>query len=412
MNITGIIAEFNPLHKGHIRLIDHAKKELDSAFVIVAMSGNYMQRGIPAMIDKYTRATHAVAHGADLVIELPVTGATQSAEGYARTGVLTLHATGLVNRLLFGSEHPNIAYFKEAADLADNDSMDFYKRINELVRTGMNYAAARELAMQERGSHQFPSDFLSGSNNILGIEYVKAINAYHVPMEPFTFGREGGSYNSFELNASGISSATAIRHAIHVGNAEETIDSLPADVVKDLRSAITNNEIDRTDDASAILHYALLKEHSFDRYADITEDLSNKIENNKSAFITFKGFADLLKSKDLTYTRISRCLMHILLGITDTDTNDLKTLSYAPYLHILGFNKRGTFLLKQMKESARTPFFASVNEVAGMTDMADPLRQRQLSRDLFADNIYRLLLTERTKKAHPTPFTFHISPLP
>lgn len=402
MNITGIIAEFNPLHKGHIRLLSHAKQQLSSTFVIVAMSGDYMQRGIPAMVNKYERVRYCLAHGADLVIEMPVCGATASAEDFARTGVLSLNATGVVTHLLFGSEHPNMDWFNEAASLSANSSMDYYKRVNELVRSGMNYAAAREAALVENQSTGFPPDFLSGSNNILGIEYVKAIRQFHLTMQPVTIGRDGSAYNDTSLNAGGMSSATAIRHAIHIGNAADTVASLPSDVVKSLRAALTQNEIIRTDDLSSILHYALLKENDFSVYADVSKDLSNKIENSKDRFTTFKEYAQLLKSKDLTYTRVCRCLLHIVLGIRQDDVNDLRAADYAPYLRILGFTKRGSALLKQMKSSARVPFFVSPKEAK---DILPPSAANLLSRDIFAEDVYRLLRTNKTGLVYPNAYT-------
>lgn len=402
MNITGIIAEFNPLHKGHIRLIRHAKNNLDASFVVIAMSGNFMQRGIPALISKYERARHAIAHGADLVIELPVTGATLSAEGFARTGVMTLNATGLVNGLLFGSEHPNMDYFHEAAHLASSSSIDFYKRVNALVKTGMNYAVAREKALTEGNTTNFPADFLSGSNNILGIEYVKTLQQYHLSITPYTIGRDGSIHNSRTLNDNGISSATAIRHAIHIGNTEAATDSLPEDVILSLKQHIRDKEILLMDDISTVLHYALLNNEHFFDYADISEDLSNKIIKTRDCFTTLKQYAELLKTKDLTYTRICRGLLHILLQIKNEDVMDLKSADYAPYLRILDFSKRGAFLLKQMKESAKVPFFLSPNEAAGNLT---PLQERLLARDIHASDIYRMLITAKTNRAYPTEYT-------
>ncbi len=406
MNITGIIAEFNPLHKGHVRLIQHAKQELSSTYVIVVMSGDFMQRGIPAITDKYMRARFALSHGADLCLELPCAGATASAEWFARTGVHTLAATGVVTHLLFGSEHPNMDWFEEASRLTENHSMDFYKRINALVRDGMGYAAAREQALTEGRSSSFPPEFLSGSNNILGIEYVRAIREFNLPLEPVTIGRGDSEHNSRELSADGNSSSSAIRHAIHIGQTEETIASLPLDVVKELRSAIQNKEVILIDDLSELLHYALLRENSFSSYADVSEDLSNKLLNTRDAFTTFKEYAALLKTKDITYTRICRMLLHIILGITDEHMNRLRDTSYAPYLRILGFTKRGTALIKQIKDNTSIPLFISPKGI--LPTLSFPA-ESLLSCDLHAADIYRLMKTAKTKRAYPTEYTRMVS---
>ncbi len=402
MNITGIIAEFNPLHKGHVSLLQHAKKELASTFVIVVMGGNFMQRGIPAITDKYARVRFALAHGADLCLEMPVVGATASAEGFARTGACLLASTGVVSHLLFGSEHPNMDWFEEAAGMSENTSMDFYKRVNELVRGGMGYAAARERALVENRTPSFPADFLSGSNNILGIEYVRAIRQFKLPIKPVTIGRTGSPHNDTAPSFDGPSSSSAIRHAIHIGQTADVVHSLPADVVSELRLMLQNKEYVLIDDLSQILHYALLREDSFAKYADVTEDLSNKILNTRDSYTTFKEYAAALKSRDVTYTRVCRMLLHVVLGITDAHAYDLRDVGYAPYLRILGFTKRGTALLKQIKGNASIPLFASPKGVSSTLSLP---AANLLDRDVHAADVYRLMLTAKTGRVHPTEYS-------
>ncbi|MBR1629478.1 MAG: nucleotidyltransferase family protein, partial [Lachnospiraceae bacterium] len=211
MSVVGIIAEFNPLHNGHIEIIDYARRELGADYIVIIMSGDFTQRGTPAMITKYDRAKLALLHGADLVFEMPVVASTSSAETFAKAGIAALSATGVVTHLVFGGEDANMDVFRVAANLVSNDSMDYHKMINQYVKEGDSYAVARQkaIAWQQRGNVTVPADFLSKPNNILGVEYVKVLSTGAFAIEPICYPRKSSAHGS-NTGASG----SAIRNAM------------------------------------------------------------------------------------------------------------------------------------------------------------------------------------------------------
>ncbi len=402
MSVVGIIAEFNPLHNGHIDIMKHARTELHADYVVVVMSGDFTQRGTPAMISKYDRAKLAMLHGADLVIELPVIASTSSAEAFARSGIAHLSASGVVTHLLFGSENANMEMFRSAANLVANDSMDYHKLINQYVKEGNSYAVARQKALaQQRGHVQVPPDFLSKPNNILGVEYVKALSTDVYAIEPVCFPRMGTAHGSKTVSGQ-TASSSAVRNAMETNQSQSASPAVPDDVMKLLRFNAQFNTLVRSADISQLLHYKLISETNFSDYLDCNEDISNKINSMKSRFVEYENFCALLKSKDVAFARISRILTHIVLNIKQSDLDNLQMCNYAPYLRILGFSKKGTMLLTELKARAQVPFFLSPQD--GMTRLNDMERQ-VLLKDVLASDIYRTMLTSKSGRAFPTEFT-------
>ncbi|MBQ9631677.1 MAG: nucleotidyltransferase family protein [Lachnospiraceae bacterium] len=403
MSVVGIVAEFNPLHNGHIDIMKHARTELAADYVVVVMSGDFTQRGTPAMISKYDRAKLALLHGADLVIEMPVIASTSSAEAFARSGIAHLSATGVVNQLLFGSENADIQVFRAAANLVTSDSMDYHKMINQFVKEGDSYAVARQkaLAHQQRGSVAIPADFLSKPNNILGVEYVKALSSGIYAIEPVCYPRMGSAHGSRKLGGQSAS-GSAIRNAMETNQSQSASPAVPDDVMKLLRFNAQFNTLVRSGDVSSLLHYKLISENDFSEYLDSNKDISNKINNMKSRFVEFENFCTLLKSKDLAYARISRVLTHIVLDIRQQDLENLRACNYAPYLRILGFTKRGTMLLADLKARAQVPFFLSPQD--GMARLND-MERAVLQADVKASDIYRTLLTGKSGRVFPSEYT-------
>ncbi len=403
MSVVGIIAEFNPLHNGHIGIINHARTELAADYVVIVMSGDFTQRGNPAMINKYDRAKLALRHGADLVIEMPVIASTSSAEAFAHAGIAHLSATGVVTHLLFGSENANMEMFRVAANLVSNDSMDYHKMINQFVKEGDSYAVARQkaIAHQQRGTVVLPADFLSKPNNILGVEYVKALATGIYAIEPICYPRMGSAHGQKSLQGSS-SSGSAIRNALETNQSKEASPSVPDDVMKLLRFNAQFNTLVRSSDISQLLHYKLISETDFSEYLDSNSDISQKINNAKSRFVEFENFCTLLKSKDIAYTRISRVLTHIVLDIMQSDLFNLSECNYAPYLRILGFSKKGTGLLTEIKNNAQVPFFLSPQD--GLNRLGE-MERSILLKDVYASDIYRALLTNKSGRVFPTEFT-------
>ena len=402
MAVVGVIAEFNPLHNGHVELLNYAKNVLHASHTLVIMSGDFTQRGNPAMVSKYDRAKIALRHGADLVIEMPTVAATSSAGLFAACGISQLAATGVVGSLLFGSENADLNTFRVAANIAGSDTMDYHKQINEFVRQGDNYAVARQkaIAMQKQ-SNSIPPDFLSQPNNILGVEYVKVLAQGAYDIEPICVPRIGSEHNSTSIKGS-TASGSAIRQAFDTNQSQNAQPTVPEDVMKLLRFNAQFKTLVRSSDMSMFLHYKLLTETDFSNYLDCNEDISNKINNMKNRFVEFENFCSLLKSKDLTHARISRILTHIVLGITEDDLGMLKACNYAPYLRILGFSGQGTSLLAEIKANAKAPFFLAPQD--GMPQLNDT-QKALLQRDVYASDLYRALLTNKSGRIFQTEYT-------
>ena len=223
MKTLGIITEYNPFHQGHAYMLERAKRKADADRVVVIMSGSFVQRGEPAIFDKWTRTAAALKNGADLVLELPVLFAAANAEAFARGAVRLLTESGIVDTLAFGSESGNLQELQEAAKILANETEEFQRLLKELLGEGLSYPAARAKVLETLS--QINSDILSKPNDILGLEYLKALDYYSSPILPLTIRRKG-DYNSLSLS-NGYASASAVRKALTEENSTEAMLHLP-----------------------------------------------------------------------------------------------------------------------------------------------------------------------------------------
>lgn len=213
MNITGIITEYNPFHSGHLYHLNSAKEITNCDGVICIMSGNFIQRGAPAIIDKWARAEMAIENGVDLVIELPSFYALSSAEIFAKGSVTILDSLGVVNSIFFGSESGNIEELINISKILAYEPLEFKNLLKSNLKKGITYAKARENSLKEFTNNIDISKILNNSNNILGIEYIKTLIRLNSNINPLTLTRVGGTYNDKTLN-NDFSSATSIRESI------------------------------------------------------------------------------------------------------------------------------------------------------------------------------------------------------
>lgn len=382
MKVIGIIAEYNPFHNGHKYQIDYARNILKADYIVIAMSGNFTQRGDIACFDKYTRAKMALLNGADIVFEIPAIFATSSAKEYANCGVKLLAATGLVDTILFGSEAGDTDLFLQAAQtiIEKSKSQEFNNFVSQKVTEGISYAKARSDYFKGIVSPKL----LSNPNNILGLEYTMAIQENKLPIKIETIKREGGGYNESRLTGD-FSSATAIRNSL-----ENNGDcfALPDNV----REIIKANTLIKQDDLSLLLHFLLDNQTDFSGYADISPDLSDRINKTKGQYTSISDYCTLFKTKNYTYSRINRMLTHILLEITKDSFEKAKANNYLNHLRLLGFSKNGSKLLSLIKKNASLPLFSAPNDYTSEVD-------------LRASNIYKALLTEKTGLSYPNEFT-------
>lgn len=391
MKTVGIIAEYNPFHNGHLYQLKKAKEITGADFAVVVMSGDFTQRGTPAVFDKYTRCRLSLLAGADLCIELPVVYATASAELFAKGAVSLLSALG-VDALCFGSECGEIAPLREIASLLFAEPPAYKEALNKALKEGLSFPSARAVAVRKcahagslPGVDAAASDVLASPNNILGIEYLKALlalekNGQHAPV-PYTIKRKGDGYLSHTLSEESFCSAMALRKGI----AEENPDLLryvPESIWQEFSDTCQTKSALCADDFSGMLFYKLLSEKNsgYDSYLDVSSDLSDKIRKNLGTFTTFSAFCEnSLKSKDITLTRVYRSLLHILLSIKKEDLP-----AAAPYARILGF-REASFEVFGCLSKENIPLLSRLKDASSLLS---PEALSCLSKDIFAAQLY------------------------
>lgn len=394
--ITGIIAEYNPFHNGHAYQIEQARLLTGCDFLVVVMSGDYVQRGAPAVFDKYTRARMALACGADLVLELPVACSCASAEFFASGAVSLLDGLGCVDFLCFGSESGNLQSLMEPARILAKESPVFQEALRRGLSLGLSFPAARKEAFRACASNP---DILDLPNNILGIEYLKALLQRESIIKPVTIKRKGQGYHDTLLD-SGFASASGIRRFLKQEEAPLSAlpalkESLPDPVMEVLTDTLAHTLPVWEEDFSMLLRYELLRQSASDltRYADISPDLGRRLKNCADKFSSFSEFVALVKTKDVTYTRITRALFHILLNLTGEDTRNSVAM---PYARILGFRKDHSRILGLLKENSRIPI---IPKAADYKTYLTPDLQPLFEKDLFAANLYETIAAAKQKRA-------------
>ena len=412
MRITGIVAEYNPFHKGHAWHIRQAREQTGADFIIVVLGGDFTQRGTPAILDKYTRARMALACGADLVLELPVRYACSSAEYFASGAVSILERLHCVDHLCFGSESGNVDALRETALLLDRAEADplYGRTLQSSLKAGSSFPAARALALKTVCQKQ--AGLPDRPNDILGLEYCRALLRLHSPIRPSAVLRQGADYHDTGLHT-GFSSASAIRDRINAGwHPDRLSDALPEEVLRIWRESSAGSCIMEERDFSAMLHYRLLllthtEEHSsrtgaheparLQDFADITPELADKIKNSLDSFTDWNAFCLLLKSRNYTHARISRCLAHILLDLFQEDLEESRRENYPVYLRMLGFSGQAGPLLSAIGKNAQLPLLSGLAQ-AGRR-LPPPLLPL-LSEEIRASHIYQAAVSRK----YGTPF--------
>ena len=361
MNITGIITEYNPFHNGHLYHLTEAKKNTNCDAVICIMSGNFVQRGGPAIVDKWQRTEMALNNGVDLVIELPTYYAVSSAEFFAKGAVSILNNLGVVNNLFFGSECGDVNKLTTIAKtLVDEDSKLKYI-IKENLAKGETFAKAREKALISYLNNEDLNEILTSSNNILGIEYIKSIIRMNSNIKPFTLKREGSNYNDKILSNS-FSSAKSIRELLKQKASIESLkDSIPKESYEVLNNLYNNSyPFVFDEDMFKFIKYKLQTNCiNFNNLYEIIEGLENKLLKEISSSNSYEEFILNIKSKRYTYSKISRILTHIYIGLDSDsflnidDTNNL-------YARVLGFNKKGREILSLIKRNSSIPLITKI----------------------------------------------------
>lgn len=409
MNICGIVAEYNPLHNGHLYQLQKAKELSGADYIIVVLGGNFMQRGTPAIMDKYTRAKAALSCGADLVLELPAYYAAGSAEYFAMGAVSLLDKLGCVTHLCFGSECGDAPLLKEIAGILLEESPEYKECLQSHLRSGQTYPSARSSALLKIAPQLSAHiNVLNTPNNILGIEYMQSIMKQNSSILPLTTRRYGSRYHDLRLGIN-QSSATALRQALWSGvSLSELRNQMPEASYTIFEEYLQNNCLLRTDDFSEILYYKLLEErdHGFSDYVDVSPNLSERICNNVYNFEGFEAFCNLLKTKEVTYSRISRCLFHILLNMRKDDLdNYINQSGITPYARILGFKKESSPLLSELDRYTRIPLVTKLADASGQ--LSAPAYE-MLRKDITIHDIYSSI---RASKSRVPMFNEYSTPI-
>jgi predicted nucleotidyltransferase len=347
--ITGIITEYNPFHKGHEYHLQKAKSDTGAYGIVCVMSGNFMQRGIPGIIDKWKRAEMAVKNGVDLVLELPLVYSISSAEHFAFGSVSLLNSLGIVDYLYFGSEEGNIDTLKNISKTLVSEPYEYKMLLKNNLKQGLPFHLSRANALNDFFNSDNILDIISNSNNILGIEYIKALLKLNSSIIPKTLKREGSSYNDTNL-CSSFSSATSIREHLKKNSLHELVDVLPKvsyDILQNLSSS--NYPFIFEDDMFKYIKYKLFtNEKSLLNLPDVSEGLENKIFKEIFNSNSLNELILNSKSKRYTYTRISRILAQSFLNLEDFNLLNLSKTK-PPYARVLAFNAVGRNMLKNIK---------------------------------------------------------------
>ncbi len=413
MKITGLITEYNPFHNGHLYHIEKAKEVTGADAVLVVMSGDFVQRGEPAIFSKEIRVHAALASGASAVFELPVVYATGSGEIFAAGAVSLLNALGCVDSICFGTECGNVELLSSIADLLLEEPEIYRQSLQRNLRQGKSFPVAREEALIEvLGDEKILREILQNPNNILGIEYLKALKKLNSSMKPYTIRREGASYHENSLGWK-FDSATSIRRVFRQkeevhgeAHLQQMKASVPEEAFEIYKEYLQEYTPATWQDYSLLLKYRLMEECSYinfdssglTKYLDVSENLSNRIGNHLEAYVDPESFARLLKTKELNYTRISRSLLHILLSIKTKDLQEYMENGNIFYGRLLGFRKKDAEVLSCIKKNSCIPM------ISKLADAKDVLKRfyeekedssgkiylaiKMLRQDIFASELY------------------------
>ena len=418
MKIVGLVVEYNPFHNGHLYHLNKSKEVTNATHSIAVMSGNFLQRGEPALFDKYTRAQIAVSNGVDLVVELPSLFACQSAEIFSHGAVTLLNSLNCIDSICFGSEEGDIQILYQIASILTNEPIQFKNILKAYLDEGLLFAVARSKALYDYISSNNLLDIpeeklntiLNSSNNILGIEYIKSLIRLNSNIKPYTITRIKSEYNS-EIISSNICSATAIRKVLKdycelsdISNVVpyHTLYAIENSIKKEFNPMFDEYYFD-------IIKQIIVRDiNNLNSYFDVNEGIENKIYKSVFTSNSLDSLQQDIKSKRYTLTRVKRILNNILLGITKEDMNKVKSISYIPYVRVLAFNDKGREIIKQIKLNSD---ICIVNKFANIDFNSDTLFETLINYDIKASNMYNLIYYKNNIDKLKGPMDYYLSPI-
>lgn len=386
MHVAAIITEYNPFHRGHA----YQLTQIDADFIVVIMSGNYVQRGEPALVDKWTRAEMALAAGVDLVLELPTAVATGSAEYFARGAVFLLEQSQVVNQLCFGAEHSEIHDLQTIAEILLNESPEFSVLLQNSLKAGNSYAHSRQKALETLFPERPYSKILKGSNNILAIEYLKALLSCHSPIQPHLILRQGQDYLDKSYQPDIFMSATAIRDLLHQNQENpELKGTLPNSSYQSLVNAIAGRKAPISPaDIYPFLRITLLQlsDSELLQRREIHPDLLNRMLNALHEKLDYEDFVAACASRNFPIAKVKRTLLYLFLN----QVHPQPLTSENSYLKILGFRQSAAPLLKLLRKQAALPVITNTRNVKSLSLPARFHYFNELRYDkLYAEIVYQ-----------------------
>lgn len=379
MKVGAIIAEYNPFHNGHKYQIEQAKKELGLDYLIILMSQDVVQRGTFASFDKYWRAEKALEAGADLVLGLPTIVSSQSAEFFAKGAVDILNKLP-IDYLIFGAETDNLEALERIAEKLTNEDEAFKTSLNKHLKSGKTFAKSRFLALKE-SSPELDTELLNLPNNILAVEYLKALEKTKSQIKPYLIKREKNNYHDKNIEHP-LASATAVRESLNTEKEPEV--SVVPYPYRELKEHF--NSVDEDNLYTAFIS-KLLSSNKNDllKIAGINEDFLNRLLKSYLKSREYSELVEALKTKNISRTTVDRIFFNILLNLTNNDLNSYYLNDYNPYLRVLGFNKERINFLKNLN-------IPIVTNVGKDKDKLDTVQKYFLDLDIKTANLRSLIL--------------------
>ena len=388
--VIGIIAEYNPFHNGHLYHLQKSLQMTHSSYSVAVVSGNFTQRGSTSLVDKWAKAEIAIKNGIDLVLELPLLYSISSAENFAEGAIKILDSLKIIDYLSFGSESGDISTLNIIADILYKEPKAYKNILSHELSKGLSFPKARDnaLLMYLNDIRKF-SNVLSSPNNILGIEYLKALKKLKSPITPITVERYNAGYHDTTYNGN-VASATAIRNIVKNNGWDILRKVVPKDTFSTLLENIKVEHV--VPDLSVFEKQIIynLRKMSIQEIAelpDVSEGLENAIKNAANSCNSVVEFLNIIKSKRYTNTRIQRILLYALLGITKKDMALSKKA--IPYIRVLGFNNKGKYLISEIAKA--NPKLEIITSVKKYMDTSNNKNSKyMLEKDIWATNVYTI----------------------
>lgn len=389
-NVLGIIAEYNPFHNGHLYQIQEAKKQTGAEYVVVVMSGNFTQRGNTSLINKWAKTQAALENGVDLVIELPTIYSVSSAENFAEGAVKILDSLKVVDTICFGTETDDLATLNNIVNVLYNEPKEYMVILNHELSKGISYPKARENAlMMYLNDIKRYVNVMNGSNNILAIEYLKALRKIKSNIKPYAIQRKNVYYNDEQI-VDEFASSTAIRKLVSREQYDDLRKVMPQSsymlLKEELKRGRTVLDISKFE-KEIIYNLRKMTLKEIEDLPDVSEGLENAIKNAAESCNNLTDLINIIKSKRYTQTRIQRILLYALLGITKKEM--LNSKKVVPYARLLGISEKGKELLSYIcNTNDKMNIITSPKKFLELN--SNKVLKEMLQRDIFATNVYTL----------------------